>query len=141
MNTARPELVDYDTGHDRRSLSSVNVLDGNWHHVALVRDAANSRLYVDGVLATSSSSISRASLAADNFIIGAGGNGGSTLLPGYYFNGSIDEVRLSVGTARSAQWIATEYANQNSPSTFYMLGPVELSAGSVSTGKPKTGVF
>jgi len=34
-----------------------------------------------------------------------------------YFAGKIDEVRIS-STARSADWIATEYANQNSPSTF-----------------------
>jgi RHS repeat-associated protein len=35
-----------------------------------------------------------------------------------YFNGTIDEVRTSK-IARSADWIKTEYNNQNSPSTFY----------------------
>ena len=34
------------------------------------------------------------------------------------FEGIIDEVRIS-NTARSTGWISTEYANQNSPSTFY----------------------
>src|SRR5690606_13283911 len=37
---------------------------------------------------------------------------------GAYFNGIMDEVRLS-NVIRSADWIATEYNNQNSPGTFY----------------------
>lgn len=37
------------------------------------------------------------------------------------FNGSIDEVRLS-SVARSADWITTEYNNQNAPGTFETLG-------------------
>ncbi len=40
---------------------------------------------------------------------------------GAYFNGLIDEIRIS-STARSADWIATEYANQNSPDTFLSFG-------------------
>jgi hypothetical protein len=35
--------------------------------------------------------------------------------------GTIDELRIAT-TARSAGWIATEYANQSSPSTFYAIG-------------------
>ena len=41
-----------------------------------------------------------------------------------YFNGQIDEVRIS-NTARSENWIKTEYANQNSPSTFITLSAQE----------------
>jgi RHS repeat-associated protein len=40
----------------------------------------------------------------------------------YYFNGALDDVKLS-GIARSADWIATAYNNQVSPSTFYTLFP------------------
>ena len=44
-------------------------------------------------------------------------------------NGKIDEVRLS-STARSAQWIATEFNNQNSPSTFeYRMAQESSSCG------------
>lgn len=39
---------------------------------------------------------------------------------GAYLNGIEDEVRLS-SVARSADWITTEYNNQNSPSTFYSI--------------------
>ena len=38
-----------------------------------------------------------------------------------YFSGSIDEVRLSY-TARSADWIKTDYNNQSSPGTFITMG-------------------
>jgi hypothetical protein len=40
------------------------------------------------------------------------------------FDGIIDEVRVSK-SIRSAQWIATEFNNQNSPSTFYSVGSEE----------------
>jgi Concanavalin A-like lectin/glucanases superfamily/Chitobiase/beta-hexosaminidase C-terminal domain/Domain of unknown function (DUF2341) len=40
------------------------------------------------------------------------------------FKGGIDEVRIS-STPRSAGWIATEYSNQNSPSTFFAIGAQE----------------
>jgi hypothetical protein len=38
-----------------------------------------------------------------------------------YFSGSLDEIRVS-DVARSAGWIATEYNNQSSPSTFASFG-------------------
>ena len=37
------------------------------------------------------------------------------------YNGLVDEGRISI-TPRSADWIATEYNNQSSPSTFYRYG-------------------
>jgi len=41
--------------------------------------------------------------------------------PTNYFDGFVDEIRFA-NVARSADWIATEYNNQNSPSTFYSVG-------------------
>ncbi len=38
-----------------------------------------------------------------------------------FYGGTLDEVRVS-NTARSADWIATEYNNQSSPATFYSVG-------------------
>ena len=40
----------------------------------------------------------------------------------HYFDGLIDEFRIS-DVVRSADWILTEYNNQNSPETFYMVIP------------------
>jgi hypothetical protein len=42
-------------------------------------------------------------------------------LSGSFFDGLIDEARVA-NVARSADWITTEYNNQNSPSTFYTVG-------------------
>ncbi|MDD1664353.1 MAG: DUF2341 domain-containing protein, partial [Methanomicrobiales archaeon] len=41
-----------------------------------------------------------------------------------YYNGYLDEIRIA-NTARSVQWIQTEYNNENSPSTFYSIGSEE----------------
>jgi hypothetical protein len=41
------------------------------------------------------------------------------------FVGTLDEVRIA-STARTAAWIATEYANQSSPSTFYAVGSAQV---------------
>ncbi|MCK5123088.1 MAG: DUF2341 domain-containing protein, partial [Candidatus Pacebacteria bacterium] len=49
-----------------------------------------------------------------------------------YFNGTIDEVRVS-NTARSADWIATEYNNQSDPSTFYEIGIQEVASPTALT--------
>jgi MSHA biogenesis protein MshQ len=40
-----------------------------------------------------------------------------------YLNGKLDEIRISNGIARSADWIATAYNNQHSPSAFSTAGP------------------
>ncbi|HEY4309482.1 MAG TPA: BNR-4 repeat-containing protein [Pirellulales bacterium] len=45
-------------------------------------------------------------------------NGGSN---GGFFFGKMDEVRIS-DIERAAAWVAAEYANQNSPGTFYTVG-------------------
>ncbi len=42
------------------------------------------------------------------------------------FDGFLDEVRI-ISALRSSGWVATEYNNQNSPSTFYSVGVEETS--------------
>jgi len=44
-----------------------------------------------------------------------------------YFNGAIDEVRVS-NIARSPDWISTEYANQSQPLTFYTISAPQPSS-------------
>jgi uncharacterized repeat protein (TIGR01451 family) len=48
-----------------------------------------------------------------------------------YLDGSLDEVRISK-TARSADWIATEYNNQSNPSNFYAVGAAVTGGGGAS---------
>jgi RHS repeat-associated protein len=74
-------------------------------------DGSTASFYINGV-PSGTNSIS-ASFRTGNYLIGAAGNGEN-------FIGSIDELHLS-SSARSADWIATEYSNQSSPATFYTL--------------------
>lgn len=46
------------------------------------------------------------------------------------FTGIIDEIRIS-SIDRSAEWLATEYNNQSSPSTFYLIGIEENSTPTI----------
>ena len=92
---------------------SFSVNDGAWHYyTALVQASATSAsFYVDGVLAASTASY-------------IGGNGFSTSTSqvkialndnnARFANVNIDEVKIS-STARSADWISTEYNNQSLP--------------------------
>jgi hypothetical protein len=101
------------------------VNDGNWHYLTgtYATGTNGSKLYLDGVF-QSSTTISPDSVAdtADILTIGQyQGNGGA---------GYTDEARIS-NIARSADWIKTEYLNQNSPGTFASLGGIQT---------PKAGV-
>jgi hypothetical protein len=98
------------------------VSDGAWVHVVGVFDAVGQevRLYENGFEVnsmTTGSIILNSTL--ETFTIGAASNNT------HFWNGSIDEVRVS-NTARSAEWIATSYNNQNAPSSFYGIGTLEL---------------
>jgi uncharacterized repeat protein (TIGR02543 family) len=72
--------------------------------------------YVNGVLDTSYTASATFSGSTAVFKIAEPSAGGG----GYRFKGYIDEVRVS-DTPRSAQWIATEYLNQQDPSNFIII--------------------
>jgi hypothetical protein len=96
---------------------------GTWHYVVMRVDTVSPNdigmIYRD----TSSQTRNPASITAKSFdhtwLIGH-----DTTYSGRDWNGAIDEVRISK-SYRSADWITTEYNNQNSPSTFYTLGSQE----------------
>lgn len=91
--------------------------EDNWKYITVTKVNSNDyNFYVDGNLLG---------------VVTAGTNGadiGITLFGkrsnGSYYTGPIDEVRIS-NSIRLNDWVATEYKNQNSPSTFYILGSVE----------------
>jgi len=115
----------YDTtaaASDGEWIAAGTVTLGQWHHVALTMNSDNVTnvpvMYINGAAvtttqggATSGSYLSDASSTA--YV-------GSNEVSDHTFAGQIDEVRLST-TTRSAQWIATEYANQSAPETFYTI--------------------
>ena len=88
--------------------STRNVKDGQWHHVAGVYDGTNIYLYVDGTLDASTPASGNIVQNSYPMTIGCNGQGVSGY-PGYFYNGSIDEVSL-YHRALSASEIQTIYA-------------------------------
>ncbi|HTL39673.1 MAG TPA: LamG-like jellyroll fold domain-containing protein, partial [Methylomirabilota bacterium] len=109
----------------RSSDGTINMADGAWHYYSAIitTDTSvagnnNAHIYQDGSLHDGSLSTQFANVtSALSANIGRRNEVGHEI----YANGIIDEVRIS-NAARSADWIKTEYNNQNSPSTFYSLG-------------------
>jgi len=93
-------------------------LSTDWIYVTgTYNNVSGGNLYVNGVSKDQNTDVSRTAVASSRSLrIGSSFNG--TAL----WSGSLDEVRIS-NTTRSATWIATEYNNQSSPSTFYSLSP------------------
>jgi hypothetical protein len=69
--------------------SQATITDGDWHRVALVCDGSNRILYVDDVAAAQDVQTDLTG-ASGNLLIGAG----STLAPGTFWSGLIDDVRI-----------------------------------------------
>jgi len=101
-------------------LAPVTNITGAWHHLALVYNkssASNDPMaYIDGAsVAVTNDDAAAGTMDTDataNLYIGqrAGGDRG--------FDGTLDEVRLS-SAPRGGNWIATQFANQSDPATFY----------------------
>jgi hypothetical protein len=98
--------------------SDSNITPGLWYHIVGTYDGTIGNIYING-LAQSSPFSSAAALPASskNVSIGRRTDGATD-----YFNGLMDEVRLS-NVARSADWILTEYRNQSAPGTYISAGP------------------
>jgi hypothetical protein len=122
--------IAYTNGFPRGALNSTDstdvvftaatpINDGQWHHVALTAPTTgNILIYVDGVQSGSlNNSHPLLATTGDRLTIGA-----VNLAEGsFLMTGVLDETRIS-NSIRSADWIAAEYNNQNSPSTFYTVG-------------------
>jgi hypothetical protein len=94
--------------------------DGTWRYLVGVadRDSQVSRVYINGVEQGTGISISS---------IGSVDSDRSFSIPGSfsYLDATVDEVRISSGV-RPAEWILTEFNNQNDTSTFYSIGNEEI---------------
>ncbi|MFA6897026.1 MAG: DUF2341 domain-containing protein [Patescibacteria group bacterium] len=114
------------TGNQNEALSggtgTANLRTNTFHNIVLERDIANGKIktFVDGVqevnvALTKTGDISNTRQLNIGKLSRTDGENNN------YFNGTINEIRLS-NTARSAAWISTNYNNENSPSTFYSVG-------------------
>jgi hypothetical protein len=93
-----------------------DVLNAGWHHCAFVRSGNTLRVFIDGILESTSTFTGTIPDTANSFVIG-GRNSGTTTEG---WQGSIDEFRLSVGVAR---WTA----NFTPPLASYISGNDVLS--------------
>lgn len=69
-----------------------------WYAIAIDFNGSKYRMYKDGVMSTSSTASYTIFNSSNPLLIGANNNAGSR----FYFSGWIDELRLTVGTARYA---------------------------------------
>jgi hypothetical protein len=99
---------------------------GAWHYVNGVYTGSTLSTYVDGVqykILTTSTNPS----ATLPLYLGVG-EGGSQ----YYFNGIIDEARVS-NVSKSSDWIKAEYNDQNNPASFTSVGPTSTNSTNAAT--------
>ncbi|MGA1870349.1 MAG: DUF2341 domain-containing protein [bacterium] len=92
--------------------SDITYTDMQWHYVIGVRKSGTNYLYIDGNMQASTGTVSLSDSGEFAFIGRLYSDDNYT-----YFNGMIDEVRIS-NVARSDGWIKTKYNNQAS-SDFY----------------------
>jgi hypothetical protein len=98
--------------------SSGVVNDGAWHQAVLVVNRTNARqtLYLDGASLGSASGTPEGPFPYLYVGTGYSRTWPNAANGNYYFNGTIDEVRISSSaTTSSATWISTEYNNQINP--------------------------
>jgi len=88
-----------------------------WTYVTLEYNAASTThtIYLNGAFANQTIDSSCPASTQTGLNIGAWPSNG------LYHRGNIDEFRIST-ISRPAAWVATEYNNQSSPSTFYAVG-------------------
>jgi hypothetical protein len=105
----------------------------NWHYIVATYDGTTLRGYFEG--AADGSSTTGAYTAGDKVTrIGAGQASGANT---YYASAVLEEVRIA-SVSRTAEWVLTEYRNQNAPLSFYGVGPQENVGGGGSGTVPVT---
>lgn len=108
-------------GDVTRPVTVSNETLGSWVHITGVVDRANQQLigYKDGVEAAKESIADIGSVSSPySFVLGSNGSN-------YWFRGRLEEPRI-YARALAPEWIAAEYANLASPSTFAVVGAEEI---------------
>ncbi len=108
-----------------------NLTANDWYHLSAVYNhdtGVASMVYLNGS-PDDAANVTTATGDMSNSFDFSIGNETDTNWP---FDGFFDELRFYRGVL-STDWIATEYANQNSPSTFYSIGTLESAADVLAT--------
>jgi len=85
---------------DTDGIGLAGFFDGNWHHVAVVRDGTTTKMFVDGLLGSEEWTVGASALNANTnirTIIGARSNGAGEYV---HIDAHMDEIRITNGTAR-----------------------------------------
>ena len=111
--------------NDPDKVTSAGTVSANaWHHVVGTYDGATMKIYIDGAqdANTRAKTGNIDSVPPDENDVWIGHGDQPVDRPwSYEWEGDIDEVRIST-IARGADWIATEFNNQDTPGTFYGVG-------------------
>lgn len=94
--------------------TTADVPASTWTLITGVYNQSTNSVYINGGTSNASISFTAGSIAGHTIRI-------ASYLSCCTLTGDIDEVRFSQ-VARSTDWIATDYASQSSPSTFYSVG-------------------
>ena len=135
FNTTTRPYVTFHYGGGYRDLDSgYTTSTGTWYYIVGTYDGTMEKIYVNGNLqATASVTDSITSGNTHPAVIGKNIDNGGSL------NATIDEARISY-TSRSTDWIAAEYNNQYSPSTFFSIASqANVGGPSIMGLSPTTG--
>ena len=108
------------SGNNDNLQGTTNIDNTNWHHIAIVFGGGVKRLYVNGqqdVMAN------EGPIDTDDTPVQIGHNSNAQTSPDRFWNGNIDEVRISTAE-RDAAWIFAEHLTVNDP-TFVSIGSEE----------------
>ncbi|NTV30966.1 DUF2341 domain-containing protein [candidate division WWE3 bacterium] len=108
-------LQAYNAGAGDYSSGDNSFTNNTWHEATFVWNSNVIYVYIDGALSSTDSSWETTFSRSTGTLYLAAYNWGSA---SNFFTGKLDEIRLNTSVL-TADWIATEYANQNSPSTFF----------------------
>jgi hypothetical protein len=109
------------------------VSTGQWYHFAATKSATELRMYLNGASGAPTATAGTVNHNAANAVRMARRQDNGQAL-----DGKLDEVRVS-NIARSADWILTEYNNQNDVATFLQVGPQQVIGGCPPLGVSQTG--
>ena len=87
-------VAEYNTGAAMLAMSSGDLRDSTWHHVAVTRKNALWTLWIDGASAATATWGSRVTRGTRGFYIG-----GDIAQSGHDFKGEMDELRIEIGNA------------------------------------------
>jgi len=115
LNSSNPRKPFQGFYNDNHTSLRTIPADSTLHHLAVTVSGTSLTFYIDGVPEAAQNLVGPL-----NTVEALPLHIGRIDSPAYSYNGTLDELRIS-SSARSADWIATEYNNQNDPATFFSL--------------------